>query len=81
LTRLPEIASRQYRDDATDAYALKRIADATDGREPLPPLTATALDKFIRNEWVRRVDEAARRFAITEAGRLALIDWRGRNSR
>jgi hypothetical protein len=68
-------------DDATDAYVLKRIAEATDLKEPLPPVAEPALRKFIENEWIRDVDMAARRFAITELGRMALLDWRGRNSR
>ena len=68
-------------DDATDAYILKNIANATDIKEPLELPANATLDKFIANGWIRHAGEGADRYFITEAGRQALIAWRNDNNR
>lgn len=68
-------------DDATDAYLLKNIANATDIREPFALPANATLDKFIAHGWIRHAGEGADRYFITDAGRLALTAWRNNNNR
>jgi hypothetical protein len=71
----------QMLDDATEAYLLKDIADATDKMTSFQLPANAATGKFIAHGWIRNVGDGAGRFVITEAGRQALVDWRGRNNR
>jgi hypothetical protein len=68
-------------DDATEAYLLKNIAEATDHEAPFQSPANATIGKFIAHGWIRSADEGADRFVIIEAGRQALIDWRSRNNR
>lgn len=68
-------------EDATEAYLLQGVADATDRKLPCPPLTFTVLGKFAVKGWIQNVGAGVDSFVITEAGRQALANWKTRNQR
>lgn len=61
--------------EATEAFLLQAIADATANMRPCPPLTFSTAGKFAVNGWIANAGNGLDHYVITDEGRQELLGW------